>query len=228
MDGQRPAAAPTEAANAAPAAIGRRGVLISLGGLAAAATAAWAIWGNGSDPDIAALRITWPDPDPRRPYPSVPPIPLVRPPGSVLINLTDTPAAFIANHNYSPAEMDVLAKAGIAQVTALATRDGPIVFGLWVLTVRDRAVPTTVLSQANQFYASTGYSLTQQSDLLWTWNFPVRQPGTTLNMFGAHYLRGRQLIKLEAYGPDATATQQAFNSLYDSQLRAWPPSLGSA
>jgi hypothetical protein len=208
--------------------MGRRGVLISLGAFAAAATGAWAIWGNGSDPAIAALRITWPDPNPRRPEQLVPPTPLVHPPGSVLINLTDTPATFVANNNYSPAEMDVLAKAGVAQVTALATQNGPIVFGLWVLTVRDRAIPTTALSQANKFYTNTGYSLTQQSDLLWTWNFPVRQRGVTLNMFGAHYLRGRQLIKIEAYGPDATATQRAFTGLYDSQLRAWPPSLGSA
>ncbi|HWE91459.1 MAG TPA: hypothetical protein VG317_18510 [Pseudonocardiaceae bacterium] len=204
----------------------RRGVLLTLGALAATAVGAWAAWGDGSDPASAALRITWPDPDPRRPYQQVPPIPIVTPPGSVLINLTDTPSAFITNKNYSPAEMTMLTKAGVAQVTAVGAQDGPIVLGIWVLTVRDGVDPMSTLRQANNFYSTNGYPMTQRATLLWAWNFLVRKPGGTLNVFGAHYLRGRQLIKLEAYGTDPAAAQNAFDSLYDNQLRAWPPDSG--
>lgn len=202
---------------------GRWRVVLTLATLVTIAAGAFLFWGDGSDPAAVAQRITWPDTAPRRPYQEMPATPTVRPPGSMTINVTGDPEAFLVGNNYPPAEMRMLAEAGVAQVTEIGTSSGTVTLAVWVFTIRDGIEPSATLRKINTTYLNTGYTITKRSGSLSRWHFVAKQPNATITGYGAHYLRGRQVVRLQGVGANAPEVQRSVDDLLARQLHDWPP-----
>jgi hypothetical protein len=185
------------------------------------ALAAVSIWGAGADPGRVRDRVTLPDPDPRLPV--VTALSIVRPPGTLVLDTTKLQLGAPLNKVMSDREAAALDTRGAVEVKAQVTRDDGISQGVWQVAIRNGANRRAVLRAADRLYASVGWRLVP---------YPVpgvlvrkqsAAAGQPLTAYRAHYLYGPYLIRIEAYGTDATRVDRDFADLAGRQLAASPP-----
>jgi len=190
--------------------------------LAALALGAVAVWGTGADPARVGLRVTLPDPDPRLPV-NADELAIVRPPGTLVLDTTkERRGAWLAA--VLPAkEADLLGAAGVVDAKALVARDGDFSAGVWQFAVRDGVDPRRALRAADDLYGAGGWrrAPSQYRGLLV--REQERGPGRPLAAYRAHYVLGRYLIRVEAYGPDQAVVDREFAALTGRQLAERPP-----
>lgn len=196
-----------------------------LGALTAPPAAAWALWGDGTNPRVAALPVTIPDLEHRRPYRVRQPDPIVAIPGAVVLDERGLPEHLHALNALSDAEFDMVMSSGGARAQALSTRDGDLSRSVWRYTARDGAHPRTLLRRFDQFFRANGW---EGSDRLGgrvrVWQSPQLdmagpEPAATVR---AHYVRGRDLLRVEAHGKDPQSVEAALESLLTAQLARFP------
>jgi hypothetical protein len=189
--------------------------------LVAVAAGAFAVWGTGADPSLTSRQVTVPDLDPRLPdNPET--RPLVRPPG-VLVTDTASIRSGVSPAVLPAAEADVLTDAGVVVVHAYVTLSDGVTQGLWQLSVRDGDDPHAALRAVDELYATGGWTSapTASRGVLVRAQTPARD--RPYAGYRAHYVRGRDLIRVEAYGTDQARVDHAFAGLLTRQLAQWPP-----
>ncbi|WP_132875686.1 hypothetical protein [Tamaricihabitans halophyticus] len=204
--------------------MGRRaavaGTLLLLVGIAAGGYAAW---GDGSDPILAEYHVTEPDLDPRRPEPITPPDPLVTPQGKVVQDETGRPPVFLDGGALTEAELRLLVRAGTAQIQTIITRDHGLTRAVWRFTVRDSSSPERVRDLLDEHYDKGGYhpSSTQEGGVLVRHIAdPADQRG--VSAYRAHYVRGRDVLRVESYGRQGSTVGEAFYQLLRAQTKQFP------
>jgi hypothetical protein len=188
--------------------------------LVAVAVVAFVVWGTGADPALASRQVTVPDLDRRLPdNPET--LTLVRPPG-VLVTDTASIRSGVSPEVLPAAEADVLTGAGVVVVHAYVTHEDGVVQGLWQLSVRDGHDPHAALRAIDELYATGGWAPapTASRGVLVRVQTPAR--GQPYAGYRAHYVRGRNLIRIEAYGTDRARVADAFAALATRQLTQWP------
>jgi hypothetical protein len=185
--------------------------------LTAVATSAWVVWGDGSGPASAANQVSAPDPTPRLPYVEPPPDPLVTPPYQVVFSRRDEPSSFTASGVLTDAEVSLLKRTGVVRVAGTVTRNEVgTTLGVWRFTLRDASDPWETLDALDGLYETGGHVLqtTSHPGLL------LRKAGNPENAaFHGHYVHGRDVLRVEGYGADATS---AVAALVDRQLARSP------
>ena len=189
--------------------------------LAAVAVAAVVVWGTGSDPAHVDRRVTVADAVPRRPVnPEL--VALVRPPGTVVMDTTKEKHGAWLSAVLPAQETEYLDGAGVVYVKALVSRDGEFSQGVWQLAVRDGADPVAALHVADDLYAAGGWAAADgAAGVLVRTHEPTAE--LPLAAYRAHYVRGRYLIRIEAYGPEPERVRREFHVLAERQLALWPP-----
>jgi hypothetical protein len=189
--------------------------------LVAVALVAFAVWGTGADPTLASRQVTVPDRDRRLPdNPET--HTLVRPPGALVTDTAGLKSG--ASPTVLPAaEADVLTDAGVVVVHAYITREDGVTQGLWQMSVRDGRDPRGALRVIDDLYVAGGWTSapTASRGVLVRAQLPT--DGQPYAAYRAHYVRGRHLIRIEAYGTDRTKVDDAFAALATRQLAQWPP-----
>ncbi|PSL55415.1 hypothetical protein B0I31_105377 [Saccharothrix carnea] len=185
--------------------------------LTAVAASAWVVWGDGSNPASAANQVSTPDPTPRLPYVEPEPDPLVTPPYPVVFSRRDKPGSFLKSGVLTDAEVSLLTRTGVVRVTGTVTRNETgTTLGVWRFTVRDTADPWDALAALDRHYEAGGHELepTNHRGLLLR-----KSRNATSAVFHGHYVHGRDVLRVEGYGPDATP---AVTALVDQQLTRSP------
>lgn len=196
-----------------------------LGTIIAPPAAAWAYWGDGSNPRVAALPVTVADPDRRRPYRVRQPDPIVSVPGAVVLDEQGLPEHLHAVGALSDAEFDMVMSSGMARAQALSTTDGDLSRSIWRYTARDGADPSALLRRFDRFFQINGWASDDQAGgRVRVWLSPPQDlagpdPSATIR---AHYVRGRDLLRVEAHGKDRGSVQAAWENLLTAQLDRFP------
>jgi hypothetical protein len=189
--------------------------------LAALALGAVAIWGPGTDPARADLRVSLPDPDPRLPA-IANTLSVVRPRVPLVLDTTKHQQGAPLDSVMPELEADTLDAAGAVNVKARVARDGGFSRGVWQIAIRDSADPNDALRAADELYAAGGWARAPSDDdaVLVRKQTPSAQ--APLAAYRAHYVYGPYLIRIEAYGPDAGRVDREFAELAGRQLAEWP------
>jgi hypothetical protein len=185
------------------------------------ALVAFAVWGTGADPALAGRQVTVPDRDRRLPD-NPEERTLVRPPGALVTDTAGTKSG--ASPAVLPAaEADVLTGAGVVVVHAYITREDGVIQGLWQMSVRDGRDPRAALRAIDELYVAGGWTSapTTSRGVLVRAQTPTQ--GQPYAGYRAHYVRGRHLVRIEAYGTDQAKVDDAFAALATRQLAQWPP-----
>ena len=183
--------------------------------LVAIGAGAWAVWGDGSRIGYASEVVTTPDPTPRLPYVEVTD-PLVDPPGEVAFAKTGRRDAFDRGSLLSADELEIAETTGVAKIDARVTRlkDGTVL-GVWRFTLRDGANPFDTLDGLDGYYSRGRHELIPSSDDVLLRRF-VEDGGA---IYHAHYVRDRDVLRVDGYGPSAT---DEVMKLLDRQLAHAP------
>lgn len=193
--------------------------------LIAVAVAGYAAWGDGASPVLAKYTVTEPDLNPRRPYPATPPDPLVRPPGKEILSKSRRPNEFINNSSLTRREVVLLVRKGVAKIQTVITRKNGVTLAVWRFTVRDRSDPRAARDALDGLYAQGGYTTLpthHQGVLVRRIANPLDQP--ELTSYRSHYVRGSDVLRVEAYGRQQQAVDEAFHALLDEQTDKYPAS----
>lgn len=193
--------------------------------LTGVAIVGYVAWGDGANPVLARYTISEPDLDSRRPYRVTPPDPLVNPPGERVLAKSSRPPDFLHNSSLTRREVFLLVRNGVAMIQTVITRQGGMTLAVWRFTVRDASDPQDARDAVDGLYAHGGYQAmrTRHPDVMVRRIAnPLDQP--ELTSYRSHYVRGRDVLRVEAYGPDGRAVDRAFQALLDRQLDAFPAS----
>lgn len=190
--------------------------------LIAPPAAVLAVLGDGSNPVYDALPVTLPDPEPRRPYRVIAPESIVSFPGDVVLDQRGIPELFVYTDNLPPAEFTVIDEAGAGRAHAVATRDAGLHRAVWRYTMRDGTNPARLRDAFERYFHRNSWR--------------VRRPGTgevaiwrapdgsdALSSIIGYYIRGRDVIRVEARGKDAANVERAFAALLTKQRSRFPP-----
>jgi hypothetical protein len=184
------------------------------------AAAAWVWGGDGGDPSHPRSdRVLG---DPRRPTPSTPEKPLVRSPGTVVLDTTDGFDAVAAAKVLGEREISVL-KPYVDSVTAFVTTQDTTTTGTWLFTIRLGQRPADLLDDLNSLHTDVGFRVHEGSPpgtTVLVAGAPPGEPGTAT--YRAHYVSTLGVVRVEAYGPDSTQVEAAFSALLDAQLKNTP------
>lgn len=198
-------------------------VVAVITGLLAAPTVAWAVWGSGEHPRIAATRVALADPEPRRPS-RVDPI--VEMPGSVILDDNGPVSRYGATGALERIDVELLATGGVVRAQAMVTDEGPLRRSIWRFTVVPEGDPVILRDALDAFYATQGWLTREpapgEPKVLMTPSVLRDIPGQT-PMMRAHYVRDRDLIRVDTYGTDSEAVEPVFNRLLAEQLAEYPP-----
>ncbi|RZQ62138.1 hypothetical protein [Amycolatopsis suaedae] len=189
--------------------------------VAAIPTAAWLAWGSGASGEPPLPPTSQADPAPRRPGPE--PDPLVWPRGTQALKykaaVTDKKGAEL----FTGDERMELTRTGVVTVQVLRTADGTFNRTIMRLTVRDGASPAAARDALDAIYAAGGHSLRKPSPpgvLVRGYAIAAGQPTTS---YHAHYVRGRDVIRVEVAGTVLDPVDPAFAELLAEQVKAYPP-----
>ncbi|MQA11519.1 MAG: hypothetical protein GEU98_23805 [Pseudonocardiaceae bacterium] len=199
------------------------GVVCTLLVLLAVALAGYLAWGDGSNPVYTKYHVSTPDLEPRRPEPVTPPDPLVRPAGSIVMDRDGRPGDFFGKSSLTKREVWLLVRNGVAQMQAIITKDRGTTRAVWRFTVRDSDDPRRARDALDELYERGGYQVR-----------PTRHPGVRvrrianpadqrdITAYRSHYVRGRDVLRVEVYGANAPVVESAFRRLLDKQVDAFP------
>lgn len=179
---------------------------------------AWLLWGDGTNPRVAALPVTLPDVEPRRPYRVVPPEPIVDLPGDRELDEQGLPEYFHALGVLSSTEFELVMSAGAARAQVLSSREGQLVRSITRYTARDGSRPEQMLREFDGFFATSGWEGSHRSGAH-IWQSPT---GDRTHAIRAMYIRGRDLIQVEVHGPNPDQVHSAAESLIDTQIDRFP------
>ncbi|WP_189156581.1 hypothetical protein [Lentzea pudingi] len=184
--------------------------------LVAIGAGAWAAWGDGSGNAYADEVVTTPDPTPRLPYVEAVD-PLVDPPGDIAFAKTGRPAVFERDSLLSADELEIAEATGVAKIEARVTRQkDDTVVGVWRFTLRDGASPFTALDELDALFGRGNHQLIPSSDDVLLRRFVNEDKSA---VYHAHYVRGRDVLRVDGYGPRAT---DQVMELLDRQLAHAP------
>lgn len=169
--------------------------------LVAVSAGAWAIWGDGSGVGYASEVVTTPDPTPRLPYVEIVD-PLVDPPGDVAFLKTGRRDDFKRDTLLSEDELEIAEANGVAKIDARVTRqkDGTVL-GVWRFTLQDGANPFTAMDELDGLYKRGNHQLVPSADDVLLRRF-INEDQTAV--YHAHYVRGRDVLRVDGYGPNST------------------------
>ncbi|MCX2948573.1 hypothetical protein [Lentzea sp. NEAU-D7] len=169
--------------------------------LVAVGAGAWAVWGDGSGNAYASDVVTTPDPTPRLPYVESTD-PLVDPPGDIAFKKTGRTEIFERDTLLSEDELEIARATGVAKIDARVTRrtDGTVL-GVWRFTLRDGADPFAALDEFDGLYKRGNHQLVPGGDDVLLRRF-VHEDDSAV--YHAHYVRGRDVLRVDGYGPSAT------------------------
>lgn len=169
--------------------------------LVAIGAGAWAVWGDGSGVSYASDVVTVPDPTPRLPYVEIVD-PLVDPPGDIAFIKTGRRSDFTRASLLSADELKIAEATGVAKIDARVTRqkDGTVL-GVWRFTLRDGADPFTMLDEIDSHYDEGLHELVPSADDVRLRRFVNEDESA---VYHAHYVRGRDVLRVDGYGPNAT------------------------
>jgi hypothetical protein len=125
----------------------------------------------------------------------------------------------------APTELEakLLKQAGVASISSVLTFEGQMVRGIWAFTPGSGTDPKAILAAINKEYQDGGHR--QQAAPkpgVTLWAFPA-DANNANNSFRAHFITGGKVVRVEAYGPDATATKDAFDELLNRVTTKFPP-----
>lgn len=180
--------------------------------------AGWLLWGDGTNPRVAALPVTLPDVEPRRPYRVLPPEPIVNLPGDGELDEHGLPEYFHALGVLSDTEFELVMAAGAARAQVLSSREGQLVRSITRFTARDGSRAEQMLGAFDRFFATSGWEGSHRSGAH-IWQSPKEDQTRAIR---AMYVRGRDLIQVEVHGPNPDQVRSAADSLIDAQIDRFP------
>ncbi|WP_153028473.1 hypothetical protein [Amycolatopsis sp. YIM 10] len=205
---------------------GKRSVVVTaalLVVLAIPPTAAWLAWGSGANPDRDVQPIELADPEPRRPGP--PPLPLVTPPGDLLIDRASQLSSLVSYQLFSPEELEELVATGVAVAHLRMTRENGVNLLLSRFTSRDDAEPEVTKEALDGIYAAGGHRRVEPAPAGVTVRRFTEAPDAPTVSYHAHYVRGRDVLRIDASGEGGLVGEkidQAFGALLGEQTKAFP------
>ncbi|MGA6162813.1 hypothetical protein [Amycolatopsis magusensis] len=206
---------------------GKRSVVVTaalLVALAVPPTAAWLAWGSGADPEAVVQPIELADPEPRRPGP--PPLPLVTPPGDLLIDRGSSKLSSLVTYQlFSQEELDKLVATGVAAAHLRMTRDNGVNLLLSRFTARDDAHPEVTKEALDGIYAAGGHQLVTPAPEGVTVRRFTEAPDAPTISYHAHYVRGRDVLRIDASGEAGLVGEKidaAFGALLGEQTGEFP------
>ncbi|MGH3516418.1 MAG: hypothetical protein ACRDQ7_03185 [Haloechinothrix sp.] len=206
----------------APSRPGKVVVVALLVVLVAVPATAWAAWGSGDEPIRERPTATLPDPEPRRPARVDP---LIDIPGRVVLNAEGPPEAFSTVGALEELDADILASHDAAHVTVVVTARDGLRRGIWRFSVQDGAAPTPLKDSLDATHQSQGWvagnSPSADVTVLMTPSVIEHIPGQTPTI-RAHYVRGRDVIRVDTYSTGNDDVVGPFNQLLSEQLAAFP------
>lgn len=179
---------------------------------------AWLLWGDGTNPRVAALPVTMPDVEPRRPFRVVPPEPIVNLPGDAELDEEGLPEYFHALGVLSDAEYELVMRTGAARAQVVSSREGQLVRSITRYTARDGALPEQMLRGFDRFFATSGWNGSRRSGAH-IWQSPKEDQTHAIRAF---YIRGRDLIQVEVHSPHPDQVHSSAQSLIDAQIDRFP------
>lgn len=156
-----------------------------------------------------------------------PPEPIVRPPGSVQIDDSYTLARLREAQLLSTEDFTIVEANKVSEAQVAVTKQGELTLGTWAFQVASTATGETMLTQIDQLYTGVAFKpaegITREKVSVLVLAPQPGQPG--IAVYRAHYLgEDDKVVRVEAYGPDATTARTAFVALLDQQLKQLPPS----
>ena len=156
--------------------------------------------------------------------PPLPTGPFIQVPGTRVIDANVPVDTAIEKSVPTKQEAQLLKTGGVIQIGALVTQQDSLHEGIWAFQVGTGVDPKTVLNAIDNFYAQSKY---QQV----TSGIPAGVIARTLTASGpdgqtafrAHYISNGYVIRVEAYGPDAAAAEQAFRTLLKTETQKYAP-----
>jgi hypothetical protein len=120
-------------------------------------------------------------------------------------------------------ESKLLKQSGVGSISAISTTEGEMLRGIWSFTPSAGADPKTILAAINKEYQEAGHR--QQASTkpgVTIWALPA-DANNKLNSYRAHFITGGNVVRVEVYGPDATASKSAFDDLIERVTTKFPP-----
>ncbi|WP_367128917.1 hypothetical protein [Saccharothrix sp. HUAS TT1] len=184
--------------------------------LVALTVAAWAHGGDGGDPNRP--RAATVAGDPRLPWAAEPSYELVEPVGTLSVRLSGPPSVIEEAGVLGRVDLDVVEPV-TKQIAALVSTEGELVRGAWLFTVFQAEDPTGLLDDIVSLYEEVGYQAVPAQEGVVALAFAPEEGPVT---YRGHYVSGRGVVRVEAFGPDGDAAEAAFHELLAAQLRDLP------
>ncbi|MBP2321752.1 hypothetical protein JOF56_002137 [Kibdelosporangium banguiense] len=120
-------------------------------------------------------------------------------------------------------EAKLLQQAGTASISSVVSTEGELTRGIWAFTPAQGTDPKAILSAVNTLYQQAGHTKATNSPAGVTiWSLPA-DSGNKLNSNRAHFIADGKVVRVEAYGPDKTASKDAFDELLQRVIQKFPP-----
>jgi hypothetical protein len=120
-------------------------------------------------------------------------------------------------------EAKLLQRAGTASVSSVLSTEGELTRGIWAFTPAQGSDPKAILTEVNKLYQQAGHKqLPGYASGVTVWNLPA-DAGNTKHSYRAHFIADGKVVRVEAYGPDATASKDAFDELLQRVTQKFPP-----
>lgn len=179
--------------------------------LTAVSGVTWAVWGDGSR---LATAMEAPDPTPRLPYVEDTHV-LVKPPGHVVFERVGPLTKFAGSNVLTPAEMTIAEEGAAIDIETTITREDGVTLGVWRFTVRNNASPWGLFNALDGLYESGNHESVETA-----------HPSVSLrrsdNTFHAHYVRGRDVLRIEGYGENGDMVTERVMKLLNQQTKRSP------